>query len=266
MARIVQAGRRMRGVVLLLGVWLACAAPAAAQQAAAQAGGERIGEAFIDRFQSFDDQRWQASDRWPSETLFSAAWRPSQVQATPAGLAITLAATPEADAPKPYMSGEISTHGEFRYGYFETRMRAVRGGGIVSGFFTFALPPAANSENEIDMEITGNAITQIELVYHVNGRHIRQIEQLGFDASEDFHTYAFAWRGNSIRWYIDNRLVHVSREHVDELIRPQQIFTSMWNSVRMPRWLGPFDPAGAPHTMTVACIAYAPRYSGRALC
>jgi endo-1,3-1,4-beta-glycanase ExoK len=260
-ARIVQAIARMRGILLLLGLYLACAAPAAAQSA-----DERIGAPFVDRFQTFDAARWRASDRWPPEPIFSTAWRPSQIQPTPAGLIITLAATPEADAPKPYMSGEISTREEFRYGYFETRLRAVRGGGIVSGFFTFSLPRSPNTENEIDMEITGNATRQIELVYHVNGRHIRHIHQLGFDASEDFHTYAFAWRGNSIRWYVDNRLVHTSRAHVGELIRPQQIFTSMWNSVRMPRWLGPFDPAGAPHAMTVACIAYAPRYSGRPLC
>lgn len=238
----------------------------AATPAQAQRANGPLGDAFVEHFTAFDGERWQLSDRFPPEDLFSAVWAPAQAAFTPDGLVITLEPTREPDAPKPYKSAEISSHGEFRYGYFETRMRAVHGGGIVSGFFTFALPTGPNTENEIDMELTGNAITQIELTYHVNGRHIREIVPLGFDASEDFHTYAFDWRRDSIRWYIDNRLVHTSRSHVRELNRPHQIFTSLWNSVRMPRWLGPYDASAGPHTMTVACMAHAPRYSGRALC
>lgn len=246
-------------------LFVACAALFVANAASAQETRGPIGEAFVDRFATIDAARWHLSDRWPPENMFSAAWRPGQASTTPEGLLITLAATEEG-APKPYMSAELSTHESFRYGYFEARMRAVGGGGIVSAFFTFALPTAPNTENEIDMEITGNTPRQIELVYHVNGRHIREIVQLGFDSSEGFHTYAFDWRAGSIRWYIDNRLVHTSRSHVRELNRPQQLFTSLWNSVRMPIWLGPFDPAGAPHHMMVSCIAHAERYSGQSIC
>lgn len=245
---------------LFICVALLVAAPASAQTP------ERIGTPFVEHFTARDAERWYLADRFPPENMFSTQWRPGQAAFTPNGLEITLAATPEPDAPKPYMSAEISSRETYRYGYFETRMRAVRGGGIVSGFFTFTLPTGPNTENEIDMEITGNASTQIELVYHVNGHHIRHIAQLGFDASEGFHTYAFEWRADQIRWYIDGRRVHTSRSHVRELDRPHQIFTSLWNSVRMPIWLGPFDPTLAPHKMTVSCMAYAERYAGRSLC
>ena len=238
---------------------LTAGAPAHAQQAAQ-------GDAFIERFASLDGARWQLSNGASDQTIFSEQWRPSQAAFTPEGLIITLAPSTEADAPKPYMSAEISTREEFRYGYYEAQLQAVRGGGIVSAFFTFALPTGPNTENEIDMEITGNGTTQIELTYHVNGHHIRQIAQLGFDASEGLHTYAFDWRRDSIRWYIDNRLVHVSRAHVPEINRPQQIFASLWNSLRMPRWLGPYDASAGPRTMNVACIAHAARYTGRSLC
>jgi len=242
-----------------------CAAVFGAAPALAQTP-ERLGTPFVEHFTTRDAERWYLADRFPPENMFSTQWRPSQAAFTPDGLVLTLAATPEPDAPKPYMSAEISSRETFRYGYFETRMRAVRGGGIVSGFFTFAMPTGPNTENEIDMEITGNAITQIELVHHANGRHIRKIVQLGFDASEGFHTYAFEWRTNQIRFFIDNRLVHTSRSHVRELDRPHQIFTSLWNSVRMPIWLGPFDASRAPYQMNVACMAYAERYAGRSLC
>lgn len=246
--------------IVLLGVM--AMAPAAAQRAAPAP----LGDPFVEHFTTFDGERWQLSDRYPPENMFSAVWAPAQAAFTPDGMVITLEPTVEPNAPKPYKSAELSSHGEFRYGYYETRMRAVRGGGIVSGFFTFAMPAGPHTENEIDMEITGNAPAQIELTYHVNGQHIRSITPLGFDSSEGFHTYAFDWRRDSIRWYIDNRLVHTSRAHVRELNRPHQIFTSLWNSVRMPIWLGPYDASAGPHTMAVSCIAHAPRYSGRALC
>jgi beta-glucanase (GH16 family) len=252
----------MRIVAIALVGMLAMGAPALAQRAAPAA----IGSPFVEHFPAFDGERWQLSDRSPSETIFSAVWAPAQAAFTPDGLVITLEPTIRPDAPKPYKSAELSSHEEFRYGYYEARLRAVRGGGIVSAFFTFAMPTGPNTQNEIDMEITGNAPTQIELTYHVNGQHIRSITPLGFDASEGLHTYAFDWRRDSIRWYIDNRLVHTSRAHVRELNRPHQIFTSLWNSVRMPIWLGPYDASAGTHTMTVACVAHAPRYSGRALC
>ena len=252
----------MRIAAIILVGMMAMTAPAVAQRAATGA----LGDPFVENFTSFDGERWQLSDRYPPENMFSAVWAPAQAAFTPDGLVITLEPTVQPNAPKPYKSAELSSHEEFRYGYYEARLRAVRGGGIVSGFFTFALPTGPNTENEIDMEIIGRAPTQIELTYHVNGHHIRQITPLGFDASEGFHTYAFDWRRDSIRWYIDNRLVHTSRAHVRELNRPHQIFTSLWNSVRMPIWLGPYDASAGAHTMTVACIAHAPRYSGRALC
>lgn len=171
-----------------------------------------------------------------------------------------------ADAQKPYMSGELRYLGWFRYGYFASRFRAARGGGLVVAFFSFADPISDEGQNEIDMELTGNAMRQIELTYHVNGHHHRDIVQLGFDASTGFHTYAFEWLPDSIRWYVDNRLIHISRADVEGLNRPQQIFVSLWNSLRMPRWLGRIEPAAAPWTMTVSCVAYAPEYRGRPLC
>lgn len=222
---------------------------------------------FLERFQSAElAQRWHVSNGWSSGDWFSAEWRQSQIALTAGGIALTMAANTYPDAQKPYMSAEMRSEEAYRYGYFVARLRAPHGGGLVAAFFTFTTPISQNGQNEIDMELTGNATNQIELTYHVNGHHIREIAPLGFDASDGFHTYGFEWRPDAISWYIDNRLVHVSRDHVAELDRPQQMFVSLWNSARMPHWLGPIDPAAAPWTMTVSCIAYARQYRGHALC
>lgn len=223
---------------------------------------------FVDRFTLAPElaPRWIASDGWNSGEWFSTEWRRSQIAFNRRGAVFTLQPSGPG-AEKPYMSGEIRSTDEYRYGYFEARLRMPRGNGLVSAFFTFTRSGPIETRHEIDMELTGYDPRRIELVYHVGDQATLQVVQLPFDASAGMHTYAFSWRPNSIRWYIDNRLVHVSRGgRVAELTRPQRMFASLWNSERMPRWLGRIDPAQAPWVMTVSCIAYAPRYEGRSLC
>ncbi|MBY0563643.1 MAG: family 16 glycosylhydrolase [Hyphomonadaceae bacterium] len=229
---------------------------------------------FVHRFAESDlGPRWGVSEHTGTGEWSSVIWRRSQVSLSEEGAVFTLAANPEGvppnpeGVPKPYISGEIHGDTLYRYGYFETRMRIARGAGTVSAFFTFARPAGRETWNEIDMEFTGRDPRRIELVYHVAGDAALQVLELPFDASAGFHTYAFEWLPNEIRWYIDNRLVHISRGgRVAELVQPQRIFFSLWNSERMPRWLGPINPDEAPWTMTVACAAYAPTYEGRSLC
>lgn len=103
-----------------------------------------------------------------------------------------------------YSSGECRTLNSYQYGKFETRLKAAKGDGLVSSFFIYLDSP----HDEIDIEILGNNTTKIQLNYYTNGvgGH-EQLINLGFDASEDYHTYAFEWTQSSIRWYVDGSLV-----------------------------------------------------------
>lgn len=251
------------------GVSAAVLALALAQSGArAQPAAAVAPQPFVERFQApAFDSRWIVSDRWDSGEWPSVEWRASQTRLAPQGVILSLAPRDDGENGKPYFSGEISTRDEYRYGYFESRFRMPRGRGLVSAFFTFTREGGEETWNEIDMELLGRDPRRIELVHHVEGETAFHVVDLPFDASEDYHTYAFEWRPTSIRWYIDNELVHVSRGPlVRRLNRPQRMFASLWNSARMPRWLGVIDPAEAPWEMQVACIAYAPRYEGRSLC
>lgn len=257
----------MRSLPLSLLILLSLTSPLRAQPDAPPVSPRLNQEAFVDRFDQPDlHPRWSVSDGRHSGEWFSAEWRASQLRHSPEGLEFIMEASPPG-AQKPYMSAEIRTHEAYLYGYFEARLRMPRGPGLVAAFFSFGLPGDRETQNEIDMELLGRDPLIIELTYHVGSRATRQIEVMGFDASTDFHTYAYEWRPDQIRWYLDNRLVHVSREdQVRGLIYPQNIEFSLWNSERMPRWLGRIDPAQAPWVMTVSCVAYAPRYEGRSLC
>lgn len=258
----------MRTIALCLCALLAFAAEARAQaHSVSHAWPPRAEAAFIDRFDGPElSPRWQVSDGWNNGEWFaSTEWRASQLQLTSEGVDLVMTRAPEG-AEMPYMSAEFRSRESFLYGYFETRLRMPRGPGLVAAFFTFTRPAERETQNEIDMEMLGRDPLVIELTYHVGAEATRQIEVLGFDASTDFHTYAFEWRPDGVRWYLDNRLVHVSRGSAASLNRPQQIMFSLWVSERMPRWLGPVDTAYAPWRMTVACVAHAPRYEGRSLC
>ena len=242
-------------------------APEARAQMQAGAAPSAAPSAFVERFQPpVLDPRWIVSDRWHSGDWFSTEWRREQFSLTPEGARFRLAPR-VGDGPKPYVSSEISTREAYLYGYFEARLRMPRGRGLVSAFFTYAAPNAGRPRTEIDMELIGRDPHRLELVYHVADDATLHVVTLPFDASEAFHTYAFEWRADRIRWYVDNRLVHTSRGgRVRELGDPQRVFASLWNSERMPRWLGAIDPEDAPWDMSVSCIAYAPRYQRRALC
>jgi endo-1,3-1,4-beta-glycanase ExoK len=243
------------------------AGPAAMTGAAVSSPAATPAPSFVERFRGPDlDARWYVSQHDVTGEWSAAVWRRSQVATGPQGMVITLAPAEEG-LPKPYVSGELMTREFYRYGYFEARMQIPRGSGLVAAFFTFSRRDGQESWNEIDMEFTPRDPRRIELVYHVAGDATLQVLELPFDASAGLHTYGFEWRPDEIRWYIDNRLVHISRGgRVAELTQPQQMFASLWNSVRMPRWLGPLDPAEAPWRMVVSCMAYAPTYEGRSLC
>jgi len=203
---------------------------------AAASGGALRPAGFVDRFDPATfDRRWYLSEHADTGEWLAVEWRRSQVELGSHGAVISLAPAPEGGA-RPYMSGEIVSRETYLYGYFEARMRIPRGNGMVAAFFTFTRPDGEESWNEIDIEFTARDPRRLELVYHVAGDAHLQVLALPFDASAGYHTYAFEWMPDQIRWYIDNRLVHISRGgRVAELNRPQQVFASLWNSVRMPR-------------------------------
>jgi len=220
---------------------------------------------FIERFHALDEQRWQVSDGWDNGYWNWSDWRRSALQPSPNGLAIIVAPNPPG-ASKPFAGGEMQSHDYFRYGYFEVRMRVPRGDGLVAGFFTYALPDGRPSQQEIDIEFVGARERMIEFGYHL-GRHSEgQRVHLPFDATEAFHTYAFEWTPDGIRWYVDNRLTHViADENTRRMTTPQRLYLSL-SASRISAWTGEFDRSSGEHRLDVSCVAQASAYRGQSLC
>lgn len=220
---------------------------------------------FIERFHVLDERRWQVSDGWDNGYWNWSDWRRSALQPSPNGLAIIVAPNPPG-ASKPFAGGEMQSHDYFRYGYFEVRMRVPRGDGLVAGFFTYALPDGRPSQQEIDIEFVGARERMIEFGYHLGRHSAGQRVHLPFDATEAFHTYAFEWAPDGIRWYVDNRLTHViADENTRRMTTPQRLYLSL-SASRISAWTGEFDRGSGEHRLDVSCVAQASAYHGQSLC
>lgn len=221
--------------------------------------------AFTETFEELDESRWRIADGWSNGAWTANDWRRSQVRHTPNRVEITLARS--RGGAKRYSSGELQSEEVYRYGYFETRLQAPRGSGLVTGFFTYTRPGNENTWDEIDIEILGRNTRAVQFTYFRHGeRHITTVP-LGFDAADAMHTYGFEWTPRALRWYVDGRLLHQETGENSPLPQaPQRLYLHLWNTETLTDWLGPILPWQAPWRLTVSCIAYAPSYEGRALC
>jgi beta-glucanase (GH16 family) len=119
---------------------------------------------------------------------------------------------------KEYSSSSIVSQKHHLYGSFEISMKPIKGEGLISAFFLHRNDPW----QEIDVEFVGHDTTKILLnvycnpgvvntKYNYGVRGTPVLINLGFDASEDFHNYRIEWEYHEIRWYVDDRIIHVRK-------------------------------------------------------
>ncbi len=197
---------------------------------------------FTDRFENIDRTRWRVSHGWANGDYQSCEWRESALSLTKNGLAMTI--SDKGGKQRPIACAAIQSDAVFGYGRYETRMKAAKGSGIVSAFFSYIGPPHGVPEwDEIDFEIMGKDTTKVEVNYVVNGKGIiGKIVDLGFDASEDFHDYAFEWTKQGITWYVDGKEVYRTPAGAPVPRNPMRIIYSIWTgtSPQQDDWQGKF--------------------------
>ena len=65
------------------------------------------------------------------------------------------------------------------------------------------------------------------------------LHNLGFDASQGFHTYGFDWQADHITWYVDGKAVHTVTENLPST--PGKIMMNVWPGIGVDDWLDPYD-------------------------
>src|SRR6185503_16985549 len=93
------------------------------------------------------------------------------------------------------------------------------------------------------IEFIGKDSTIFQSNYFTNGvgKHGSDI-QLGYDATQSFHDYAFEWRPRSIVWFVDGKPVH--REDGSRGPLPQAagaFILNVWPGNTVESWLGPLE-------------------------
>ncbi len=236
----------MRSVVICLLALLA-ASPAAAAQLQ-----------FFNPYPKIDTNRWMLSDGWANGDYQACEWRADAISVHENNIRLTL--SDRGGKLRPIGCGEMRYNLRTGYGTYEVRMRAASGSGLNSAFFTYIGPPVGvPSHDEIDFEFLGKDPRTVELNYYVNGKPQDGTKiPLGFDASEEFHTYTFLWEPLKIRWYIDGKLVHETKDGVPIPSNPGRIYVSLWaGASSKDDWLGHFTYT-APVSAEVAWVKYTP--------
>ena len=150
-----------------------------------------------------------------------------------------------------YYGAEYRSVEYFSYGFYSVCMKAADCPGVISSMFTYTGRPW----DEIDIEILGKDMTEVQFNYYTNGKGGHEyLYKLPFDASEDFHEYAFDWQEDCITWYVDGTAIYRATEDIPS--HPQQFMANVWNCIGHDGWSGKFDENALPATAQYKWFAY----------
>ena len=211
-------------------------------------------------FRSGMPDGFEASDGWSNGSMFNVTWRRSNVTFDNGRMQLIIDNDTKPKDKVPYSGGEFRSKDFYGYGRFEVSMKAIKNDGVVSSFFTYTGPSDNNPWDEIDVEILGKDTTQVQFNYFVDGKGGHEyMHELGFDASEDFHTYAFEWHKTSIAWFVDGEEVH--RVEKDESKMPKtasKIMANAWCGKDVDGWLNAFNDSALPILAEYEWVMFTP--------
>ncbi|PZD95281.1 beta-glucanase [Paenibacillus sambharensis] len=190
-------------------------------------------------FNYYNSDLWEKANGYSNGNMFNCTWRSNNVTNTSDGkmrLALTSSSYNKFDC------GELRSKAKTGYGLYEVRMMPAKNPGIVSSFFTYTGPTDGTPWDEIDIEFLGKDTTKVQFNYYTNGvGGNEKIIDLGFDASRDYHTYAFDWQPNRITWYVDGVARHTATTNIPK--NPGKIMMNLWNGTGVDSWLGSYNGA-----------------------
>ncbi|MHA6530420.1 beta-glucanase [Paenibacillus sp. BAC0078] len=194
---------------------------------------------FYEPLTYFNSATWQKADGYSNGGMFNCTWRANNISFTGGGqlrLALTSSSYNKFDG------AEYRSTNKYGYGKYEVSMMPAKNSGIVSSFFTYTGPSDGTPWDEIDIEFLGKDTTKVQFNYYTNGvgGH-EKIVDLGFDASQGYHTYAFDWQSGYIKWYVDGGLKHTATSNIPS--QPGKIMMNLWNGTGVDSWLGSYNGA-----------------------
>lgn len=200
---------------------------------------------------------FEASNGWTNGDPFNVFWRDSNVLMKDGQMVLTIDKDPDPQQDIPYSGAEYRSKDFYGYGRYEVSMKAIKNDGVVSSFFTYTGPSDNNPWDEIDIEVLGKDTTKVQFNYFTDGKGEHEfMYDLGFDASEDYHTYAFEWHKDKIVWFVDGKEAHTAEESIP--VTPGKIMMNAWCGKGVDSWLKAFDDSNLPLSAEYKTISFTP--------
>ncbi len=179
------------------------------------------------------NSKWVLAN-WTDAGFKDVVWQRGHATLSGGKLNINLNKAGDGNAPCPngcsdkrYASAQLITRERFGNNTrVEVRMKTAEGqqggGGLISSTFRYLDSP----HDEMDIEFLWKSDGKIHVGYFADGQSRHENIDLGFNASEGFHTYAFETVGPMLRWYVDG-------QNVQEMTAPKTLETG---HVRLDLW------------------------------
>lgn len=210
-----------------------------------------------DMYIDFDGElpeNFECSDGWSNGSMFNCTWRKENVTFNGGKMQLII----DVDDDKtytPYSGGEYRSKDFYGYGRYEASIKPIKNDGVVSSLFTYTGPSDGNQWDEIDIEFLGKDTEKVQFNYFTDGEGNHEyLHELGFDASEDFHTYAFEWHKDKIVWFVDGEEVYSASDSIP--FTEGKIMVNAWNGTGVDGWLNAFDDSSLPLTAEYRWIAF----------
>jgi beta-glucanase (GH16 family) len=228
--------------------------------AAADPGEETPGEEtftllYRDDFATLDASRWQLMTHSWGENL--ALFSAQAASVADGQLTLTLLPAPSGTVDdqglaKTFLGAEVRSRDTLSYGRVRARVRFAKGSAVVSSLVTIYTPWPADDWNELDIECLGKnpSATQFNAQVYTGAPTTPPVsvsvsptqdlisEELGFDASADFHVYTIEWTKSGARFYVDDELRHTWTKNIAKMKLPQNVLLTLWAS-SSTGWAGP---------------------------
>ncbi|MBE6889177.1 MAG: glycosyl hydrolase family protein [Ruminococcaceae bacterium] len=200
---------------------------------------------------------WECADGWTNGSMFNVTWRKRNVTFDDGKMQLIINNDITPTVGIPYAGGEFRSREFYGYGRYEVSMKPIKNDGVVSSFFTYTGPSDNNPWDEIDIEFLGKDTTIVQFNYFTDSRGNHEyIHELGFDAAEDFHTYAFEWHEDKIVWYVDGEEVYTATENIP--VTESKIMMNAWCGKGVDGWLNAFDDTSMPLTAEYEWVRFTP--------
>jgi endo-1,3-1,4-beta-glycanase ExoK len=209
-----------------------------------------------------DQSNWYISNGWSDGAWNACWWKPAQI--TPDGTNLKFSIASKADfkgivndiPTGKFACGELQSMTQQSYGLYEVNMKTAAGSGLNTAFFTYTSSPVWD---EIDLEFLGLHPTQLSINYFTNGVNasLKPIN-LGFDASQAFHTYGLLWLPTGLTWYVDGKLVYRTQAAAKIPSHLSRMYPEFWAGAAAENgWLGAFKYS-APVSAEYAWVSFLP--------